>query len=47
MGAIGAGRVADRIGRQRTILITAALFMTGVLAARSRLLSFSCWPRKW
>jgi MFS family permease len=33
MGAIGAGRVADRIGRQRTILITATLFMTGVLAA--------------
>jgi sugar porter (SP) family MFS transporter len=33
MGAIGAGRVADRIGRQRTILITATLFMAGVLAA--------------
>lgn len=33
MGAIGAGRVADRIGWQRTILITATLFMTGVLAA--------------
>src|SRR5580693_4850718 len=33
MDAIGSGRVADRIGRQRTILITAALFMTGVLAA--------------
>jgi sugar porter (SP) family MFS transporter len=33
MGAVGAGRVADRIGRQRTILITATLFMAGVLAA--------------
>ena len=33
MGAVGAGRVADRIGRQRTILITAMLFMAGVLAA--------------
>lgn len=33
MGAIGAGRVSDRIGRQRTILITAAVFMIGVLAA--------------
>lgn len=33
MGAIGAGPVADHIGRQRTILIPAALFMAGVLAA--------------
>ena len=35
IGAIGAGRIADRIGRQPTILITAALFMAGVLAAAS------------
>jgi len=33
IGAIDAGRVADRIGRQRTTLITAALFMASVLAA--------------
>ncbi len=33
IGAIGAGRVSDCIGRQRTILITAAVFMAGVLAA--------------
>jgi sugar porter (SP) family MFS transporter len=32
-GAIGAGRVADRIGRQPTILITALIFVTGVLGA--------------
>ncbi len=33
VGAIGAGRVSDRIGRQRTILITAVLFLAGVLSA--------------
>jgi sugar porter (SP) family MFS transporter len=32
-GAIGAGRVADRIGRQPTILVTAVIFVTGVLGA--------------
>jgi sugar porter (SP) family MFS transporter len=33
IGAIGAGRVADRIGRKPTILITATIFVVGVLAA--------------
>jgi sugar porter (SP) family MFS transporter len=33
IGAIGAGRVADRIGRRSTILITATVFVIGVLAA--------------
>jgi sugar porter (SP) family MFS transporter len=33
LGAIGAGRVADRIGRRKTILITAAVFVVGVLGA--------------
>jgi sugar porter (SP) family MFS transporter len=33
IGAIGAGRVADRIGRRPTILITAAVFVIGVLGA--------------
>jgi sugar porter (SP) family MFS transporter len=33
IGAIGAGRVADRIGRRSTILITAVVFVIGVLAA--------------
>jgi sugar porter (SP) family MFS transporter len=33
VGAIGAGRVADRIGRQPTILITALIFAIGVLDA--------------
>jgi len=33
IGAIGAGRVADRIGRRPTILITAVVFVVGVLAA--------------
>ncbi len=32
-GAIGAGRVADRIGRRPTILITAVIFAAGVLGA--------------
>ncbi|MDQ6837322.1 MAG: sugar porter family MFS transporter [Actinomycetota bacterium] len=32
-GAIGAGRVADRIGRRPTILVTAAIFVVGVLGA--------------
>jgi sugar porter (SP) family MFS transporter len=33
IGAIGAGRVADRIGRRPTILVTAAVFAVGVLCA--------------
>jgi sugar porter (SP) family MFS transporter len=33
VGAIGAGRVADRIGRRPTILITATVFVVGVLLA--------------
>ncbi|MBV9817906.1 MAG: sugar porter family MFS transporter [Solirubrobacterales bacterium] len=33
VGAIGAGRVAERIGRRLTILITAAIFVVGVLLA--------------
>jgi sugar porter (SP) family MFS transporter len=33
IGAIGAGRVADRIGRRTTILITAVVFVLGVLLA--------------
>jgi sugar porter (SP) family MFS transporter len=33
LGAIGAARVADRIGRRPTILITAAVFVVGVLLA--------------
>jgi sugar porter (SP) family MFS transporter len=33
IGAIGAGRVADRIGRKPTVLITAAIFVAGVLLA--------------
>jgi sugar porter (SP) family MFS transporter len=33
IGAIGAGRVADRIGRRPTILVTAAVFVVGVLGA--------------
>src|SRR6201995_3308273 len=33
IGAFGAGRVADRIGRRPTILITAAVFVVGVLLA--------------
>ncbi|MDQ2727711.1 MAG: sugar porter family MFS transporter [Actinomycetota bacterium] len=35
IGAIGAGRVADRIGRRPTILVTAAIFVVGVLGAAS------------
>jgi sugar porter (SP) family MFS transporter len=33
LGAIGAARVADRIGRRPTILITAVVFVVGVLLA--------------
>src|ERR1700709_1964221 len=33
VGAFGAGKVADRIGRRPTILITAVLFVVGVLLA--------------
>jgi sugar porter (SP) family MFS transporter len=33
IGALGAGRVADRIGRRPTILITALVFVVGVLLA--------------
>lgn len=32
-GALGAGRLADRIGRRPTILLTAAVFVAGVLGA--------------
>jgi sugar porter (SP) family MFS transporter len=32
-GALGAGRVADRIGRRKAVLITAAIFVLGVLLA--------------
>jgi MFS family permease len=35
VGAFGAGRVADRIGRRPTILITAVVFVVGVLLAAS------------
>jgi sugar porter (SP) family MFS transporter len=33
VGALGAGRVADRIGRKKVVLITAAIFVVGVLLA--------------
>src|SRR6202044_1670286 len=33
VGAIGAARLADRVGRRPTILITAAVFVVGVLLA--------------
>lgn len=33
VGALGAGRLADRIGRRPTILATAAVFVAGVLGA--------------
>ncbi|MDQ1663939.1 MAG: hypothetical protein QOJ68_3919 [Blastococcus sp.] len=33
IGALGAGRLADRIGRRPTILITAVIFVAGVLLA--------------
>jgi sugar porter (SP) family MFS transporter len=33
VGALGAGRVADRIGRRKAVLITAAIFVAGVLLA--------------
>ena len=32
-GALGAGRMADRLGRRPTILVTAAVFIAGVLGA--------------
>jgi sugar porter (SP) family MFS transporter len=40
IGAFGAGRVADRIGRRPTILITAVVFVVGVLLA-------ACSPALW
>ncbi|MCU4187000.1 sugar porter family MFS transporter [Acidiferrimicrobium sp. IK] len=33
VGALGAGRLADRIGRRTTVILTAAVFVVGVLAA--------------
>ena len=33
LGALGAGRVADMIGRRKAVLITAAIFVIGVLLA--------------
>jgi sugar porter (SP) family MFS transporter len=33
VGALAAGRVSDRIGRKRTVLITAVVFIVGVLLA--------------
>jgi sugar porter (SP) family MFS transporter len=33
VGALGAGRVADRIGRKKAVLTTAAIFVVGVLLA--------------
>jgi len=33
VGAFFAGRIADKVGRRRTVLMTAALFMVGVLGA--------------
>jgi len=33
VGALGAGRIADKIGRRPTLLATAVVFMVGVLAA--------------
>jgi len=33
VGALGAGRIADRIGRRKTVLGTAAVFVLGVLLA--------------
>jgi MFS family permease len=39
IGAIGAARLADRIGRRPTILITAVVFVVGVLLA-----AFTGWP---
>lgn len=33
VGALGAGRAADRVGRRITILVTAAVFVAGVLGA--------------
>ncbi len=33
VGALGAGRVADKIGRRPTVLITALVFAVGVLLA--------------
>jgi sugar porter (SP) family MFS transporter len=33
VGALGAGRIADKVGRRPTMLITAVVFIVGVLAA--------------
>lgn len=33
VGAVGAGRAADRVGRRPTILLTALVFIAGVLGA--------------
>lgn len=33
VGALGAGRLADRVGRRRTVLATAVVFVVGVLGA--------------
>ena len=35
VGALGAGRVADRIGRRYAVLITAGIFVVGVQLAAS------------
>jgi len=44
-GALLAGRVADRIGRRPTIMITAAIFVVGVLlAAFAPMYWRCCWP---
>ena len=45
IGAIGAGRVAGRIGRRPTILITAAIFVVGVLLAAFAPCSGCCSAR--
>ena len=45
VGALLAGRVADLIGRRLTVLITAAVFVVGVLLAASPRPSRCCWSR--